>query len=90
MPLAMGNEGLGVANMHPSLPRIYGTVDTGTGHGNSTGAFYQSSTYTYAGAYANTCYVSTFDASRCSSAYSRDNDGKAFVSRNGVNFIIKY
>ena len=51
------------------LPNITGTVDTGVGHGHSTGAFYQSSTHQYAGLYANTNYVSTFDASRSSSVY---------------------
>ncbi|MBR2008286.1 MAG: hypothetical protein IKA01_09990 [Alistipes sp.] len=71
------------------LPRIYGTVDTGVGHGHSTGAFYQSSTHTYAGLYANTNYVSTFDASRCSSAYSRG-DNFVIPRRLNVNYVIKY
>lgn len=64
-----GNGTNGGTTIAAGLPNITGTVDTGTGHGNSSGAFYQSRSYTYAGAYANTNYVSTFDASRSSSIY---------------------
>lgn len=98
MPLAMGNEGLGVANMPPSLPKIIGNVVIGRSSRSwkvqsPTGVFYNSAT---AGGLSETFSSASgsdalgFDASRCSSMYSRNDDGRAYVSRNGVNFIIKY
>jgi hypothetical protein len=55
--------------MEAGLPNITGKINTGSGYGTTSGAFYEISSHSGNGANSHTNYIKGFDASRSSSIY---------------------
>lgn len=94
MPLAMGHEGLGIANMPASFPNITANVALQgvQSFANISGAFYDNGN-TGTGVLGHYGYTNGkilgFTASNSSGVYNRS-DSIAYSTRNGVYLIIKY